>query len=318
MKGFLIMEGLLKLVGMKTLYRLGRVAGGVAWYLLPQRRKIVERNLRIVLDPALRGRELQKLSRENFKRTIANFLCSAKTATLTDEQLKKCVTIAGHEEFAAPAAERRGQVCAIAHSGNWEALARIRVFFPEVERYGSIYRQFDNPLMEEYVYKRRTERGTRMFSKEGGIKAPMKMVKEGGALGVLSDQFVWEGVYVPFFGKVTGTTPLPALLRKRTGADMVAIAVRTDSPGHWIADMGNVVDFSNSDGSLAGDTIEVNRSLETLIRKSVLDVFWMHHRWKSIDRFAPQDKKRTAFWKTWSCSRTAFWWLFPRRWMKPW
>ena len=285
------MEGLLKLVGMKTLYRLGRVAGGVAWYLLPQRRKIVERNLRIVLDPALRGRELQKLSRENFKRTIANFLCSAKTATLTDEQLKKCVTIAGHEEFAAPAAERRGQVCAIAHSGNWEALARIRVFFPEVERYGSMYRQFDNPLMEEYVYKRRTERGTRMFSKEGGIKAPMKMVTEGGALGVLSDQFVWEGVYVPFFGKVTGTTPLPALLRKRTGADMVAIAVRTDSPGHWIADMGNVVDFSNSDGSLAGDTIEVNRSLETLIRKSVLDVFWMHHRWKSIDRFAPQDKK---------------------------
>ena len=54
MKGFLIMEGLLKLVGMKTLYRLGRVAGGVAWYLLPQRRKIVERNLRIVLDPAVR------------------------------------------------------------------------------------------------------------------------------------------------------------------------------------------------------------------------------------------------------------------------
>ncbi|QAA64721.1 hypothetical protein C1O60_08435 [Akkermansia muciniphila] len=115
-----------------------------------------------------------------------------------------------------------------------------------------------------------------------------------GALGVLSDQFVWEGVYVPFFGKVTGTTPLPALLRKRAGADMVAIAVRTDAPGHWIADMGNVVDFSGSDGSLAGDTIEVNRGLETLIRESVLDVFWMHHRWKSVDRFAPQDKKTAA------------------------
>lgn len=294
MKGFLLMEGLLKLVGMKTLYRLGRAAGAVAWYLLPQRRNIVERNLRIVLNPALRGKELQKLSRENFKRTIANFLCSAKTATLTDEQLKHCVTVGGHEQFAAPVLEGRGQVCAIAHSGNWEALARIRAFYPEVERYGSMYRQFDNPLMEEYVYQRRTERGTQMFSKEGGIKAPMKMLKEGGALGVLSDQFVWEGVYVPFFGKVTGTTPLPALLRKRAGADMVAIAVRTDAPGHWIADMGNVVDFSGSDGSLAGDTIEVNRGLETLIRESVLDVFWMHHRWKSIDRFAPQDKKTAA------------------------
>ena len=294
MKGFLLMEGLLKLVGMKTLYRLGRAAGAVAWYLLPQRRNIVERNLRIVLNPALRGKELQKLSRENFKRTIANFLCSAKTATLTDEQLKHCVTVGGHEQFAAPVLEGRGQVCAIAHSGNWEALARIRAFYPGEERYRSMYRQFDNPLMEEYVYQRRTERGTQMFSKEGGIKAPMKMLKEGGALGVLSDQFVWEGVYVPFFGKVTGTTPLPALLRKRAGADMVAIAVRTDAPGHWIADMGNVVDFSGSDGSLAGDTIEVNRGLETLIRESVLDVFWMHHRWKSIDRFAPQDKKTAA------------------------
>ena len=294
MKGFLLMEGLLKLVGMNTLYRLGRAEGAVAGFLLPQPRNIVERNLRIVLNPALRGKELQKLSRENFKRTIANFLCSAKTATLTDEQLKHCVTVGGHEQFAAPVLEGRGQVCAIAHSGNWEALARIRAFYPEVERYGSMYRQFDNPLMEEYVYQRRTERGTQMFSKEGGIKAPMKMLKEGGALGVLSDQFVWAGVYVPFFGKVTGTTPLPALLRKRAGADMVAIAVRTDAPGHWIADMGNVVDFSGSDGSLAGDTIEVNRGLETLIRESVLDVFWMHHRWKSIDRFAPQDKKTAA------------------------
>lgn len=181
--------------------------------------------------PALRGRELKKLGKENFRRTIANFLCSAKTAILTDDQLKKCVKITGHEAFARPVLEGRGQVCAIAHSGNWEALARICVFYPEIERYGSMYRQFDNPLMEEYMYRRRTERGTQMFSKEGGIKAPMKMLKEGGALGVLSDQFVWEGVYVPFFGKVTGTTPLPALLRKRRGRTWWRLpCVRTSGP----------------------------------------------------------------------------------------
>ena len=31
-----------------------------------------------------------------------------------------------------------------------------------------------------------------------------------------------------------------------------------------------------------------------MIRESVLEVFWMHHRWKSVDRFAPQDKKTAA------------------------
>lgn len=291
MKGFLFVEWLLRRVGMKTLCRLGRAAGGIAWYLLPERRRIVERNLRIVMDASLRGEKLHALSRENFKRTISNFLGSAKTATLTDEELKKCVTIVGHDAFADPVLEGGCQVCAVAHSGNWEVLARIRVFYPEIKLYGSMYRQFDNPLMEEYVYKRRTERGTQMFSKEGGIKAPMKFLKEGAELGVLSDQFVWEGVHVPFFGKVTGTTPLPALLRKRAGAGMVAVAVRTDQLGHWITDMGNVVDFSASDGSLVEDTIQVNQALEHLIQKSVLDVFWMHHRWKSIDRFPALDEK---------------------------
>ncbi len=281
MGAFLLAEGILRLFSMKMLYRFGRGVGALAWHLLPGRRQIVARNMRIVHDARLRGKELDAMTKENFKRTVANFLCSAKTGTLSDEKLKACVEVRGHETFARPVLEGRGQVCAIAHSGNWESLARLRVFYPEVERYGSMYRQLDNPLLEEYVYKRRTERGTQMFSKEGGIRTPMKFLKDGATLGVLSDQATWEGVYVPFFGKVAGTTPLPALLRKRTNSDMVAIAVQLDSPGHWVADMGVSVDFSASDGSLLGDTVIVNRALEEVIKKSVQDVFWMHNRWKA-------------------------------------
>ncbi len=247
--------------------------------------------MRIVCGLSLRGKELDALTKENFKRTIANFLCSAKTGTLSKEKLQKVVTIVGHEEFVRPLKESRGRLCAIAHSGNWESLARIREFYPEIERYGSMYRQMDNPLLEDYIYKRRTASGTQMFSKEGGIKTPMKFLKEASALGVLSDQFTWEGVYVPFFGKVTGTTPLPALLKKRTNSDVVAIAVQQDGPGHWVADMGVAIDFSDSDGSLMGDTLIVNRALEEVIKKSVCDEFWMHHRWKFVPHFNVFDDK---------------------------
>lgn len=291
MKGFLLMEGMLKLIGMKTLDRFGRGVGAVAWRVLPERRRIVERNLRIVVDSKLQGEELRQMSLENFKRTISSFLCSAKTATLTDDELKSCVEIVGRDAFVSAVRQGRGMVCAVAHMGNWEALARIRIFYPEIERYGSMYRQFDNPLLEEYVYKRRTERGTQMFSKEGGIRSPMKFLKEAANLGVLSDQFTWEGVYVPFYGKVTGTTPLPALLRRRAGADMVAVAVRSNGVGQWISDMGNQIDFSQSDGTLLGDTLIVNQALEELINKSVLDEFWMHHRWKSVAKFPEVDDK---------------------------
>lgn len=73
MKGFLLMEGLLKLVGMKTLYRLGRAAGAVAWYLLPQRRNIVERNLRIVLNPALARKGTAEIKPGKFQKDHCQF-----------------------------------------------------------------------------------------------------------------------------------------------------------------------------------------------------------------------------------------------------
>ncbi len=284
-------EKCLSLVPMRVLCKIGRVIGYIVYCTFPVRRRIVARNLRIVMGTRLRGKELDSLVKENFKRTVANMMGSAKTATLSDEKLFACVRIEHAEVFTAGLREGRGTVCCIPHSGNWEILARIRTFFKDVDNYGSMYRQMDNPLMEEYLYNRRTERGTRMFSKESGIQKPLKFIKEQGSLGVLSDQFVQEGVFVPYFRKVAGTTSLPALMYKRTKASLIAVGVYTDSLGHWVADMGEAIDPESVDSSIAGITIAVNRKMEEILRKSPLDGFWMHHRWKVLDSFISSDAK---------------------------
>lgn len=295
MWGFMGFESLLSALPMNLLCRIGRMAGGAAFFLLPSRRHIAERNLRIVINPSLRGNKLKELARENFKRMGMNMLAAAKTATMSDKALLKHVELTGHDGFERNQLQSKSTICAVPHSGNWEILARIRCFYPNIKYYGSMYRQMDNPLMEEYLYRRRTEAGTEMFSKEDGVQLPLLFLKKGSALGILCDQFTQEGVHVPYFGKVTGTTYLPALLHKRTKADINAVSVRAEKVGHWISDMDNFVDLDDCEQSFAGMTTAVNREIERLLSISPLDGFWMHHRWKITTYFAPQDAKTNRF-----------------------
>ncbi|MEG2585167.1 MAG: hypothetical protein RSB24_02625 [Akkermansia sp.] len=291
MTGFFLFEHLLTIFSIETICRIGRILGWASCVLMPHRRRIVARNLRIVIDPTLQGKKLDTLVMENCKRMGMNMLAAAKTSTMNNAQILEHVDIIGHDKFEAPLLAGQSTICAINHSGNWEILARIRAFFPKIANYGSMYRQMDNPLMEEYLYTKRTSQGTEMFSKEGGIQAPLLFLKKKATLGVLCDQFVQEGVFVPYFGKVTGTTYLPALLHKRTKASIIAVCVRSTGIGHWESDMKDTVSLESGDQSFAGMTITINQSIEKRVSISPLDGFWMHHRWKVPSHFAPQDEK---------------------------
>ena len=298
MWGFLAFEKVLSSLPMGLLCHIGRTTGGIAFHLLPSRRRITERNLRIVIDPALKGKELNELVRENFKRMGMNMLAAAKTATMGDEELLKHAHLVGHDGFEREQLQGKSTICAVTHSGNWEILARIRSFYPNIKHYGSMYRRMDNPLMEEYLYRRRTESGTDMFSKEDGVQQPLLFLKNNAALGILCDQFVQEGVHVPYFGKVTGTTYLPALLHKRTKAAVNAVSVRSEQTGDWTADMDNFVNLDSCEQSFAGMTTAVNEEISRLLSLSPLDGFWMHHRWKITTDFCPQDLKTKRFLET--------------------
>ena len=43
------------------------------------------------------------------------------------------------------------------------------------------------------------------------------------------------GLWTPFFGRLASTTPLPALLARRTQAALIGFAVHTDGFARWRA-----------------------------------------------------------------------------------
>lgn len=288
--------GLLYLSDIRLVALIGRAIGYLVWLCIPSRRRIVARNFRIVIDPMLRADKLRPLVRRNIVRTSMNLACSLKTGILNEKEYARSISLSGREIFRDAGMDGHTAISCVPHAGNWEILARIRPEFPEIEHFGCMYRKLSNPLLEDLVLKSRTRYGSEMFSKEAGLRAVLKLARTGGLLGVLSDQFTQEGIFIPYFGKVTGTTPLPALLYKRCKGKGHIFSVHTSNRGlgKWEAVCGKKLTLPEGCDSMAAITMEVNKALEKCLNEDIIDGFWMHHRWKSTDVFAPtQDEEVT-------------------------
>lgn len=288
----------LKMLDIRLVAISGRMLGYLIWAIMPGRRRIVARNLRIVVDPTLRAKKLSPMIRRNIVRTLMNLACSLKTGLMTPREAAKSIHMEGADIFEACGSDGQTVISCIPHAGNWEILARIRPYFHRVEHFGSMYRKLSNPLLEDFVYQTRTRYGCEMYSKEDGIRDVLKVARSGGLLGVLSDQFTREGVYVPYFGKVTGVTSLPAILYKRCKGKghLFSVFTRNTALGRWDAVLGREIHLPENCDTPSAITMQVNLALENCQRENILDGFWMHHRWKTTALIAPEldDDARAA------------------------
>ncbi len=284
-----VFYGILRLCDIRLIALFGRAIGYLVWACASSRRRIVARNMRIIIDPTLRADKLNAQVRRNMVRTTMNLVCALKTGLMTDREMKRAITIVGAEPFEKAGLEGTA-ICCVPHAGNWEILGRIRPHFDKVEHYGCMYRRLTNPLLEKMVYASRTAYGCEMFSKEDGLRNVLKLARTGGLLGVLSDQFTQEGLFLPYFGKMTGVTPLPALIYKRCKGKgtLFSVFTRNTGLGKWDAVLDRTLTLPDDCDSLAAITMEVNKAIETCQLENIIDGFWMHHRWKATDVFAPK------------------------------
>jgi heptosyltransferase II len=93
---------------------------------------------------------------------------------------------------------------------------------------------------------------------------------------------------------LASTTPLPAILATKTGAELLPVAIITVGPGKWRLDVGEFVPKRGA--SIAELTYRINRALESLIIRRPSDWFWLHQRWKTPSpKFLLRDYKRGVY-----------------------
>ena len=173
-------------------------------------------------------------------------------------------------------------VLVLSHLGIWELFAQLMPKFVGYVRNASVYQKLGNRFIDAHVRRTRGQTGLELFDRQQGFQPVIDLLRSGGGVGVLSDQHAGDhGLWTPFFGRLASTSPLPALLAKRTRAALIAAGVYTMGPARWRMVFTERFDPPKADASIAALTSEINQIIEQQIRVAPEDWFWVHNRWKT-------------------------------------
>jgi heptosyltransferase II len=262
------------------LFGFGQFLGVCAWMCSGKYRRLARRNLAIAFANEKSPRELRRLVRRHFQRLGANLLCSAKLTQMSPEKILQRVEVENIEAMAREFRAGVPVVLVLSHLGTWEVFAQLMPKFVGFVRNASVYQGLGNHFIDAHVRRTRSQTGLELFDRHDGFEPVIELLRSGGGVGVLSDQHAGDhGIWTPFFGRLASTSPLPALLAKRTQAALIAAGVYTAGHARWR--LVFTERFDQTGASLAVLTSRINAVIEEQIRAAPEDWFWVHNRWKT-------------------------------------
>jgi heptosyltransferase II len=262
-----------------VLFVFGEFLGFCAWIVLGNYRHLAQRNIANAFGGEKSSRELRRLVRRHFQRLGGNLLCSIKLGVMPLEKIATRIEAENLDVIHRQLSAGRPVVLILSHLSNWELSAHILPKYIGCVRSGTIYQNLGNRFIDEHVRRVRGRAGVEMFNRKEGFEKAIKLLRDRGVVGILSDQHSGDsGLWVPFFGRLASTSPLPALLAKRTGAALVGVAIYTDGLARWRIVVSPALEAKQASVELL--TAKTNDLIAAQIRRAPEDWFWVHNRWK--------------------------------------
>ncbi len=293
---YLIYRGVGWLLGclpLSWVFGLGQSAGWLGYYLLGGYRRLATANIKIAF-PDWSPEEVKRCAKRHFKDLMANLICSFVLLEKPWEIVRKHFDVSELERAKERINRAKSVLWTINHIGNWE----LFIFCTGLVRsckHAVIYRALPNRFIDAHIRRARGSTGLELIERKHGLAQSTHILKEGGVLGILVDQHAGDkGVWTPFFNRLASTTPLPAILALKAGAELLPVAIFTVGPGKWRLEVGEFV--SKQGASVEELTYRINRALELLIIRRPSDWFWLHQRWKTPSpKFLLHEYKRGIY-----------------------
>ena len=180
---------------------------------------------------------------------------------------------------------KRGVIFLTGHLGVWE----LHSFGWSALEYplSFLVRPLDNPRVEEMVESIRTRFGNRAIDKQSAARQALRVLRQGGTLGILSDLNTQtrEGVFVPFFGKLACTTAGIATLALKTDAVVIPTCAVWNKERKRYFFHGDppveLVRTGDHEKDIEVNTARFAAAVERMVRLYPDQWLWIHKRWKT-------------------------------------
>ncbi len=276
----LLLVSLIRALPLHCCFRCGQAIGWITWLLLPHYRRLSRHNLNIAFGSDASSSQLHRWTRDSFMMLGANILSSLKMPAMKKEDIHKTFIIEGKDYWKQflDSSDHGGTVAALNHFGNWELNAQAVVCL-QGRAAGTVYQPLRNRFIDDLINRDRRSRGVATFDRRKDLSAATSLLRQGGLLGVLTDQHAGDaGIWVPFFRKLASTSPLAATLAQKTGSALVPITIRTVGTARWVIRIHPPI--ATKDRPIGAITFDLGEVLAEEIRLSPTDWFWVHNRWK--------------------------------------
>lgn len=279
-------------VPLKVGHFISGILGNLLYFLIPKRRNIAIKNLKNVFDGNKSDDEIKKIARQSCKSffltileiikfqyllTGPNALSNIRAFTEgVDDLFHKANEIHKNSD---------GCIFVTPHLGNWELLPHVCSIMgiPLVV----VARPLDNVYLETLIYKKRALSGQVIIPKRNAFFRLQKTLKQGKSIGMLPDQSIMKGISVDFLGNPATTTPVPAILAITYKKPIVVVACCRITGKYqfegFVCDPIWPGEYRSEKAEIFRLTEEMNKVMESIIRKYPEQYVWVHDRWKTYD-----------------------------------
>ena len=283
MRAFLvrILFGAFSVLPLRTAHALGTGIGSLFWFFPNRRRNTAATNLKLCF-PDLNEAERRGLTRASLVEFAKGFAELGTLWTRDGAHLRELIFETRGEEAVRDAfAASKGVIIAAPHLGAWEL---IGLYCSLLGRMNSMFR---TPPMSEFGGAMRAAReryGAKLVPADGsGVRALMKALVRGEAIGILPDQVPGDmsgAVFAPFFGQPAATMVLLSRLAAKSGAPVFfSFAERLPrGKGFRLHFLAAPPEVASDDPVIAATA--VNAMVEQCVRLAPAQYQWVYKRFR--------------------------------------
>jgi len=203
----------------------------------------------------------------------------------TRESIQKIVSVDGCENFDAARRRGKGVLFLTGHMSAWELAPFAHALYGNPLHF--LVRPLTNSRVDALINGYRCLSGNQPIEKNRSARAVLKVLSEGGTVGILADHnsSLGEGVFVSFFGMAACTTSGLARIALRTEAAVVPGFLAWDA-AHKIYRLQfepavELVRTSDEESDVLANTAKFTAVIEERVRKYPDQWVWAHKRWKT-------------------------------------